>query len=223
VLDVREVETITVSKIDDALARSEDCVDAAALKTLLRRFYPDITEESEIHVLHFELVGAVRDGKFDEGGVAQGGRDHAGGGAEGAASHADAGPIPTSGGGEGEGGVDGEGPGGGEGGGGEGGGGELVDLTVTCRDRNVQLLLEFYGKHDPIKATEEYAATLIERFTPAELKGAFMNKVRKGGGQCSVESEESAVQYRVIGIIHPRMKTAHSFIHTTGHTTPSVW
>lgn len=41
--------------IDDALARIENCAKAIDLKTLLKRFYPDIGVGSQLWVFHFKV------------------------------------------------------------------------------------------------------------------------------------------------------------------------
>mgnify|MGYP001020666566 CR=1 FL=1 len=39
--------------ITDEIAKIEDCKDALELQTLLKKFYPDIQDDSQIKVYHF--------------------------------------------------------------------------------------------------------------------------------------------------------------------------
>ena len=58
VIKVTAVEKRLYKNIDDKLARLENLESAAALKTVLKKFYKDLNDKSELCVVHFKVVQA---------------------------------------------------------------------------------------------------------------------------------------------------------------------
>jgi hypothetical protein len=54
--NVVKIELRTFKSIDQALALLENCSSADELKTLLKRFYPDLTDSMLLKVIHFEKI-----------------------------------------------------------------------------------------------------------------------------------------------------------------------
>lgn len=55
-LEITSLELRLIAALDDDLARIENFADAAGLKAALNRFYPNLTDDSEIVVVHFKLI-----------------------------------------------------------------------------------------------------------------------------------------------------------------------
>ena len=56
VLEINSIETRLLGGIDAELARTENFEDAEGLKLALARFYPNLTADSEVVVVHFKLI-----------------------------------------------------------------------------------------------------------------------------------------------------------------------
>ena len=54
----QRLEVTLYKNIDDKLARLENLESAAALKTVLKKFYKDLNDKSELCVVHFKVVQA---------------------------------------------------------------------------------------------------------------------------------------------------------------------
>ena len=55
-LEINSIETRLLGGIDAELARTENFEDAEGLKLALARFYPNLTADSEVVVVHFKLI-----------------------------------------------------------------------------------------------------------------------------------------------------------------------
>ena len=60
VLEITRLESRTVRSVDDELARVENFESAAELNAALLRFYPVLTDGSELVVVHFKLLHEVQ-------------------------------------------------------------------------------------------------------------------------------------------------------------------
>ncbi|CAK8988496.1 unnamed protein product [Durusdinium trenchii] len=60
-LCINQVEQRSVTAIDDALAKEEGLETGEELQRVLRRFYPDLTDDDTVTVLHFNLMKAIRE------------------------------------------------------------------------------------------------------------------------------------------------------------------
>lgn len=56
-LKIKKIEEILFCDITNNIAKIEDCSDKTELQNLLRKFYPNIEDNSEIKVFHFEVLG----------------------------------------------------------------------------------------------------------------------------------------------------------------------